>query len=663
METLGIDPALFQKTFVHASLEFPTLQIRLLELLPTASKSSLVERESFVAEGFAQPIHCTIRIEWIDRPPPYKALSYCWGKEGPNQSSHSVDIEGAALPITESLDSALRHLRHQTEPVIVWIDQICIDQREDHVNHERSDQVKMMARIYSSAEQVFVWLGPADQGSDEAMDFYAEVGDAIWMAGLQYYCNRDMMPLVDAAVHDRDPDDQLWQQVSAIQSLARKLLPPRLQALADWDRRPYFGRVWVMQEFCVGANPLFICGNKRIPVDYVKATRLFLGLAQTHEFLNAVRNLGDDKIPLLQTINQQDPTPAFFSARTWWQKYNCNQSPGDTLFDLLCKTYVSRQACATKPQDRVLGLVSMASDANRFDVYINYNTTVERLLTGVAKTMIEQGNLAVLAYVQFPRNVDNLPSWVPDWHSNLRPSFYPYPRVGLEYEHYFNPSGNCHPAVVPDLDNSILGLRGFIVDTIEDVGSTWTDDINHANPLRHQSYLAQVRFLCRLSAMKNQSIYSSRQRRDEAEWRVPIADIWEANKPEPSAPQRATDRAMRAFAEFRNQLAWFESAGLGRWAVAPDDREPSFYRLSMAKTSGMRPFITNSGYVGMGPSAMCPGDVVVILFGARVCSVLRPRDMWAYMTKQYLYIGEAYCDGVMDGELLSQRRGEIFYLS
>ena len=640
--------------FLHTALTYPTLQIRLLTLYPSAWQPTAVGPNHFISD-FARPIHCSIQHVYINEPPPYNALSYCWGE---NRLTHTVNIDGAALPITESLDSAIRHLRHSTESVVTWIDQICINQSDDY---EKSDQVKMMARIYSKAEQVLIWLGPAGQGSDDAMDLYTQVGNAIWMFGLQNYCNRDMMPLLDAAIHDKNPGDQLWQQVNIVQSLARRLLLPSLQAMVDWDRCPWFGRVWVVQEFCFAVNPLFVCGNKRIPVDYVKTTRLLLGLRQTHEFVRSVQELGDDKTRLLQTINSDDPMPSLFSTRIWRQKYNCGEGPGNTLLELLCKTFVSRNARATKPVDRVFSLVGIATDADRLGIHIDYKKTAVQVLTGFAKAIIEKGNLAVLAYVQFPRDVASLPSWAPDWHSNLRPSFYPYPTSSLEHDHYFNPSGGRPPVITPGLPDAVLGLGGFVVDTVEDIGSILTDDGSHADPLRYQSYLTQIRFLCRLSAVKNQPIYASRQRRDEAEWRVPIADIWEANEPGPGARQRATDRAMRAFAELRGILAWFESGGLGP-AVAPEDREPSMYRLSIAKMHGMRPFITNQGYVGVGPPAMLPGDVAVILFGARVCSILRPRGMWAYMAKQYLYIGEAYCDGVMDGELLGQRWEEVFYM-
>ena len=651
-----------KELFSYAALDSHQSQIRLLTLHPSASQ---LEFPASDESHFAQPICCSILTVSLDKPPPYKALSYCWGDH--DRSRHSLSIGGAALRITKSLNSALRHLRRPTEPVTVWIDQICINQDD---NDEKKVQVAMMVRIYSKAQQVLVWLGPADQGSDEAMDFYSQVGGAIASAGLDSYCTRDLMPVLDAAVHAKDPHDQLWQQTSEVQALARRLLLPRLQAVADWDRRDWFGRVWVVQEFCFGADPLFVCGRKQIPADYVKTTRLFLGLGLTHEFLRAVRDLGGDAgIALVRAITYNDPMPAFFSARLRRQRYDSErgEAPGATLFELLLTTFVGRHARASLPVDRVFSLVGVAVDADRLGVRIDHSRTAVHVLTDVAQRLIKRGNLAVLSYVQFPKDVNGLPSWVPDWRPNLRPSFYLYPLAGFEHEHCFTPSGDRHPVFVPGLGEAVLGLGGYAVDVVEDYGSIWTDDSGGTfNPLRHQSQLAQIRFLCRLSALKNNPIYKSRQRRDEAEWRVPIADIWEANEPGSSATKRATSRAMTALAEFRNDLAWLESGGLASSAVAPleGDRpsEASMYRLGMVKMSGMRPFITKLGFVGIGPSVMSPGDVVVVFFGAHVCSVLRPQGASASLAEQYLYVGEAYCDGVMEGELLAQRPEEQFYL-
>jgi hypothetical protein len=104
------------------------------------------------------------------------------------------------------------------------------------------------------------------------------------------------------------------------------------------------------------------------------------------------------------------------------------------------------------------------------------------------------------------------------------PSFYPYLFAGLEHEHVFTPSRGRSAVIA-------LELEGFVVDTVEQVRSVFRDETSPYNPLHHQSCPAQFRELCRLSVAKNKPIYASKQRQEEAEWRVPIADIWEANEP------------------------------------------------------------------------------------------------------------------------------------
>ncbi|OAG21808.1 hypothetical protein CC77DRAFT_933549 [Alternaria alternata] len=60
---------------------------------------------------------------------------------------------------------------------------------------------------------------------------------------------------------------------------------------------------------------------------------------------------------------------------------------------------------------------------------------------------------------------------------------------------------------------------------------------------------------------------------------------------------------------------------------------------------------TETGYLGLAPTAVRQGDVVAILFGCRFPMVLRP-----YLDDMYQVIGECYIHELMDGEMLSQER-------
>ena len=83
----------------------------------------------------------------------YTALSYTWGAP---VFDCSLGCNGAVKHITRTLDSALRHLRRSDEAIMLWVDQICINQ-EDNADKER--QVPLMSLIYRRALNTMIWLG------------------------------------------------------------------------------------------------------------------------------------------------------------------------------------------------------------------------------------------------------------------------------------------------------------------------------------------------------------------------------------------------------------------------------------------------------------------------------------------------------------------------
>ncbi len=59
-------------------------------------------------------------------------------------------------------------------------------------------------------------------------------------------------------------------------------------------------------------------------------------------------------------------------------------------------------------------------------------------------------------------------------------------------------------------------------------------------------------------------------------------------------------------------------------------------------------FTTKKGYCGLGPNTLRTGDIVCVLHGSAVPSILRPKN------ELYQFIGEAYVHGIMEGEVVSQ---------
>ncbi|CAJ2502673.1 Uu.00g100670.m01.CDS01 [Anthostomella pinea] len=103
----------------------------------------------------------------------YEALSYVWGSEGTPEPVGVGTSDGPVLLATQNLAVALRHLRHAERPRFLWIDALCINQKNDE---EKGPQVAMMGDIYRRAARVIAWLGPAKDDSDHAMERFEYLG-------------------------------------------------------------------------------------------------------------------------------------------------------------------------------------------------------------------------------------------------------------------------------------------------------------------------------------------------------------------------------------------------------------------------------------------------------------------------------------------------------
>lgn len=128
--------------FIHAPLSSPR-SFRVLNLLPS--------------RDFDGPVFCEIREASLDDCVRYEALSYVWGAPA---LGHSVFVGNRTLRVTPNCLEALRHLRFRYRRRVLWVDAICIDQRESSQGtKERNHQVEVMGDIYLKARTVLVWLG------------------------------------------------------------------------------------------------------------------------------------------------------------------------------------------------------------------------------------------------------------------------------------------------------------------------------------------------------------------------------------------------------------------------------------------------------------------------------------------------------------------------
>jgi hypothetical protein len=559
-----------------------------------------------------------------------------------------------------------------------------------------------MSNIYSGAAEVRIWLGEAADGSDELMDALANAGRKGRECGIETLLTEENLLPLNRWTGGVDQNDLPRRR--PFLDLCQEVIPPiNIDSFKAWFSRPWFHRVWTVQEFALAATSSFVCGYKSIPVDdvkyawivYVKSPPLIIvgpfpvrteepvPMTPTPESqarqmdLLRLRNEWHARVMSLRELMFMDPLTPLTNNRKWRQMLDDGSGPGRSLFEVLKSLIESRRECK-EPNDWIYGLLALPNDVEKLGIVPDYRLSTETVYSRFTRKAIENGNLEILRYSTYPKSdQSNYPSWVPDWASRPQISTFDYAndsqirlRTG-EPGLVFNASGDTKASVTNVSDEQLLALQGFVVDEIEELGSPWlggaTESNNSPERMETLSFLSSVRLLCLLSATKNHPIYPTPERRQEAVWRIPIADLVRVE--EPTGRQYNTRATQAAEQELRHILAFeeghqergfssLEAQGeLSRMISRGKENGAHRYRSAMRYLKRKRPYITKLGYVGLGPVFARPGDKVVVFTGAAIPFVIRP------VKGGYCLLGESYCDGIMDGEIVGQRKEETIVLA
>ncbi|OAG08698.1 HET-domain-containing protein [Paraphaeosphaeria sporulosa] len=592
---------------------------------------------------------CNLLTTSIETPQPYKALSYTWGTE---DKTSFLELSGAQLNITPSLYTALLHIASWQEVLHLWVDQVCIDQSN---GDEKGDQVLLMADVYSKAQQTLVWLGPAADRSDELMDLWLYVGRRAEAMGFDGYFTKEKKHILLAVLDNHPVDDPLSEPYRQLVDETRLRFEDLMQAMADFDERPWFHRLWVVQEVSLCPDTVFVCGTKMVPVDFVRHASNVFTSALKHS-RNSNRDQSFHNLLLQAQAHRIMP---LLSTRRRRQNFAKGCGEGDGLFHLLRKLFVESETNATQNRDRIYGLLGLAVDAKQLDIKPDYiSSEAGPIFTNAAREMIKKGRIELLSFSQFPKEhgLEGLATWAPDWRPNLASSFYTI--FEFAEDHLFSASGSTSISLLPTDDEKVpdekeLAIRGYVVDTIEEVGTVWHASDNHVSYLR---LFETIKEFCTKSAAKDEPIYENSLRRAEATWRVPVGDLY-------WTPELDNVRATKELVEdkYHDCVRLSEVIAGGKEVLTREEVHRLLagrYRGNMSVMDGKRPYITRKGYLGMCPGLAIEGDVVVIFCGAKIPYVLKPQPE----VDKYTFVGEAYCDGMMDGQILERGQEASFYI-
>jgi ankyrin repeat protein len=282
IDLTGLNNTLAKK--VRERLNHERREIRLLEILDDDAN---------------EEISCRILVYSLDDAPPYTAVSYTWGAANANCT---IQVNGHGFSVRKNIWRFLVQMRNQPDRGSrkFWIDALCINQADPL---ERTHQVSMMAHIFQSARQVYVWLGPAYDQSDLAMRRLSKI--KTWK-------------------------QDFWSR-------------PEASALRSLLQRPYWERLWVFQELVLATDVVILCGSKS--VSWNSFANFVLGVVsggdqagprekQNYEYDMSIKSSAFYMFQLVRDAKAQSEQLGLFDHVVRSRKLHCSE-PRDRVYALL----------------------------------------------------------------------------------------------------------------------------------------------------------------------------------------------------------------------------------------------------------------------------------------------------------------------------------------
>jgi hypothetical protein len=325
-----------------------------------------------------------------------------------------------------------------------------------------------------------------------------------------------------------------------------------------------------------------------------------------------------------------------------------------TLKGLLRTLYVADSgnplACRD-PEDKIRAIRGLASDGQVLDGILIPGRSWQHICTDLARHFYRQGNLDLLSLCRC--RSPTLPSWATDWTQQQRPPWLGY-KTGDSSQLFDAAKGTDVKLYDDETDDTILSLRGFIVDTIQEVGSEWASNLD--DDFNWESARLRIVEIDRFISLSK--LYSPAEK-SAARWRILVADRV-GNDLQTHVRATTTTVAEESFAKMEPIAKAFSPVGsesLGAWYLS--------YRNTLMTLWSSRPFLSSKGYIGLCPGPAAEGDTVFIPSGSHCPYVIRRSEAGVTSHSPLLsaqaagsvdkevwrLLGEAYVHGVMDGEL------------
>ncbi|KAH5332295.1 hypothetical protein HBI23_071800 [Parastagonospora nodorum] len=316
--------------FRYEPLDFHNKTLRLLEVSSDAPGTI---------------IRCNVRAVHLSDKPVYAALSYTW------DTSVDCDIvmcNDKPLQVRRNLSNFLHEFRTKlgNSNISLWVDAICINQADIL---ERNHQVAQMRDIYSNAVAVISWLGQT----------FHDVSTAFGMvAGAQ------KLTFTDGQDNRGTRSGRQWK------------------ALARLLNRPYWTRVWIIQEFLVAKSLEIWCGRHKAAwtdVEHIcQSLQRFAELSMPH--------------PESQFVLESRGYVLSQQKLDWCLDHNVSVPQYRHTLSQLLEVYSASQSSDIR--DKVYALLGVAHDVvgNEHPITVDYSKTSAQVLVDVVRNQCRWGS-------------------------------------------------------------------------------------------------------------------------------------------------------------------------------------------------------------------------------------------------------------------------------
>lgn len=633
------------EAFPFPSLQDPNREFRLLTIYPGRQEAV---------------IECSLAYTSLDiQLPVYEALSCTWGQA---TRDWMIVVNDLPFGVSENIVAALRALRYQSKTRMLWVEATCIDQNNIA---ERSSQLQLKNQIFERAAGVVVWLGSGTIKTHETFRFIERhIESTSSPAKIEVnwddaYGHAIMENIAQDILHRK-----WWQWVPAVQEVAvsDNIVIKCGSSTVPWG--DFLELLKWLRSRSAEASRLLV-GRSLDSMDTIKSTyasgtrqdlsqlllrlclfespdprdKLFSALgvrergANPYSLMDYTKSLSEVHLDVIVTCLRDDKSLDFLSlaglgeSRTLessWLPEVLHLQPAWRAKDILAKpSYCNLIACApSHPKSSF----DAAAGNNSGEANIGFSAGKQVLIAaGIVMDLIEIVPISSLGR--------STPSLLKTWEIVLSYAFgtlEPFQSLTERWvarmsPRVLNPESKKAKYVECLVDGNVehCELRQELFRKARDKLLKGVPNYNLRRTHPHYPTPGDFQHAYYCTVLTGRT--ASQQRASPGYIAACMADLETTERadvvlPADVLPDMPMEKRCEAFQED---------------FISAIETSLQFRTL----------FVTQSGYIGLGPLTMQPTDMICVLLGCSVPVVIRKESL-----NRHVLIGECYMHGIMDGE-------------